>query len=89
MTKEEKVDKILDELQEEFEKVNLPMMDKLTLFAKVQNAIHICVEPKTGHWIESHIPESVLVECSECGFSCGASSFNYCPMCGARMEVEE
>lgn len=46
MTKEQKVDKILDELQEEFEKVNLPMMDKLTLFAKVQNAIHICAELK-------------------------------------------
>lgn len=41
---------------------------------------------KVGKWIESHIPESVLVECSECGFSCGASSFNYCPMCRAKME---
>lgn len=41
---------------------------------------------KVGKWIESHIPESVLVECSECGFSCGARSFNYCPMCGANME---
>ena len=46
-------------------------------------------EPKTGHWIPSHIPESILDECSECGFSCGAFTFNYCPNCGARMESEE
>ena len=45
---------------------------------------------KVGKWIESHIPESALVECSECGFSCGAYSFKYCPMCRAKMEgVEE
>jgi hypothetical protein len=42
-------------------------------------------EPKTGHWIPSHIPESILDECSECGFSCGSSTFNYCPMCGVKM----
>jgi hypothetical protein len=42
-------------------------------------------KPKTGHWIPSHIPESILDECSECGFSCGAFTFNYCPNCGCRM----
>ena len=42
-------------------------------------------EPKTGHWISSHISGSILDECSECGFSCGAFTFNYCPNCGARM----
>ena len=42
-------------------------------------------KPKTGHWIPSHIPESILDECSECGFSCGAFTFNYCPNCGAKM----
>jgi len=42
-------------------------------------------EPKTGHWMPSHIPESILDECSECGFSCGAFTFNYCPNCGAKM----
>ena len=46
-------------------------------------------EQKTGHWIPSHIPESILDECSECGFSCGAFTFNYCPNCGAKMEVDE
>jgi hypothetical protein len=47
------------------------------------------VEPKTGHWIPSHIPESILDECSECGFSCGAFTFNYCPNCGAKMDLDE
>jgi len=47
-------------------------------------------QSKTGRWITSHIPESVLCECSACGFTCGAYSFNYCPNCGAKMqEVEE
>lgn len=46
-------------------------------------------QPKTGHWIPSHIPESILDECSECGFSCGAFTFNYCPNCGARMAESE
>jgi hypothetical protein len=43
------------------------------------------VTPQTGHWIPSHVPESILDECSECGFSCGAFTFNYCPNCGAKM----
>lgn len=46
-------------------------------------------EPKTGHWIPSHIPESILDECSECGFSCGAFTFEYCPNCGAKMIDEQ
>lgn len=46
-------------------------------------------QQKVGRWITSHIPESVLCECSECGFTCGAYSFNYCPDCGCKMEVEE
>ena len=36
-------------------------------------------------WIESSIPESTLCECSACGFSAGAHSFNYCPECGTKM----
>lgn len=46
-------------------------------------------EPSKGHWIKSHIPESVLAECSECGFSCGAFSYNFCPNCGADMNIKE
>ena len=47
------------------------------------------VEPKTGHWIPSHIQGSILDECSECGVSCGAFTFKFCPMCGAKMVKED
>ena len=43
-------------------------------------------EKKTGHWIPSHVQGSILDECSECGFSCGAFTFKFCPMCGAKMQ---
>lgn len=39
-----------------------------------------------GQWIDNGIPESILCGCSVCGFTCGASSFFYCPNCGARMD---
>lgn len=39
-----------------------------------------------GHWIDGFIPDSMLCGCSECGFTCGAYSFLYCPSCGAKMD---
>ena len=39
-----------------------------------------------GKWIVSHIPDSMLWECDQCGFDCGAHSFNFCPKCGAKMD---
>ena len=39
-----------------------------------------------GHWIDGFIPDSMLCGCSECGFTCGAHSFLYCPSCGAKMD---
>lgn len=42
-----------------------------------------------GKWITSHVPESMLWECNQCGYDCGAHSFNYCPMCGADMREGE
>lgn len=42
-----------------------------------------------GEWIGNGIPESVLSGCSVCGYSCGSSSFNYCPNCGADMRGEK
>lgn len=39
-----------------------------------------------GKWVSNGIPESILSACSVCGFPCGASTFNYCPQCGAMMD---
>lgn len=39
-----------------------------------------------GRWIDNGIPDSILSGCSVCGFTCGASSFLYCPNCGAMMD---
>lgn len=44
------------------------------------------VEVVHGRWVDNGIPESILSGCSVCGFSCGASTFNYCPNCGAKMD---
>ena len=38
-----------------------------------------------GKWGDNGIPGSMLCGCSECGFTCGAHSFNFCPNCGADM----
>ena len=39
-----------------------------------------------GRWIDNGIPDSILNGCSVCGFTCGSSSFSYCPNCGAKMD---
>ena len=44
------------------------------------------VEVVHGRWGYNGIPESMLSKCSVCGYSCGASTFNYCPNCGAKMD---
>lgn len=48
-------------------------------------------KPKTGHWIEE---KSEVYKCSSCGgyaleWGGQLKMSNYCPNCGARMEVEE
>jgi hypothetical protein len=45
------------------------------------------VEVKHGEWVDNGIQDSMLSECSLCGFPCGAYTFNYCPNCGAKMSV--
>lgn len=42
-----------------------------------------------GQWVDNGIPGSMLSGCSECGFTCGAYSFNYCPHCGAKMDFSD
>ena len=39
-----------------------------------------------GQWVDNGIPDSILNGCSVCGFTCGSSSFFYCPKCGAWMD---
>ena len=41
-----------------------------------------------GRWGNNGIPASMLCGCSVCGFTCGASSFFYCPNCGSKMDGE-
>ena len=40
MMSEEIADKIIDEIQKVFEESNVPIMERLTLFAKIQNIIY-------------------------------------------------
>jgi len=40
-----------------------------------------------GRWID--VEDSPLSTCSVCGFSLGSYTFNYCPNCGAKMEVQD
>lgn len=42
-----------------------------------------------GRWIDNGIPESMLSKCSVCGFGCGAYTFKFCPMCGAKMDAPD
>ena len=42
-----------------------------------------------GRWVDNGIPDSMLSGCSVCGFTCGSSSFFYCPNCGAKMDESD
>ena len=44
-------------------------------------------EPKTGHWVFDEVLDRHYY-CSECK-SMGVDYWDYCPNCGAKMEVEE
>ena len=46
---------------------------------------------KTGKWKEEHLITKDLVYCSECGFGKMLDElrpYNYCPNCGARMDID-
>lgn len=64
-----------------------PVMRVSRLFDKLQKVPAADVAPVVhGRWISNGIPVSILSGCSVCGFTCGASSFFYCPNCGAKMD---
>lgn len=65
---------------------NATMADVRRLLADIPAADVAPV--RHGHWIDGFIPDSMLCGCSECGFTCGAHSFLYCPSCGAKMDGE-
>lgn len=39
-------------------------------------------------WGPSDVPNSMLSKCSNCGFDTAATSFRFCPMCGAEIKQE-
>ena len=42
-----------------------------------------------GRWVKpTRVPDSMLSECSVCGFDTGAYTFNFCPNCGTDMMEE-
>ena len=49
-------------------------------------------ESRKGKWIE-HNPHKwglgIVFECSECGEEVNCETCNYCPNCGAKMEVSD
>ena len=87
MNREKQIDKIIDDIEKEFEKVDIPVMEKLTLFSKVQNAIYkwsdLVQKPKTGRWIKTIDEDgSEYWFCSKC--RCGSDkATNFCPECGS------
>jgi len=72
------VEKIIDEIEQEFEKVDIPIMDKLTLFAKVQNSLYRCAELRKAS-----------EEAYNKGYADGVKSVNICPHCGEYIGEEE
>ena len=56
----------------------------------VENAPSVAPETKTGHWIRQTDDYHDYYECEHCGIAVGLDDIrNYCPNCGATMEVDE
>lgn len=55
----------------------------------VEDALTVQPQPKTGHWTHdgSHWKNRFI--CSECNYKLFDEPTNYCPNCGANMEVEK
>ncbi len=61
--------------------------DYAAAFAEIRKLPAADITPVVhGKWVDNGIPDSILNGCSVCGFTCGSSSFFYCPKCGARMD---
>ena len=81
---------LMDKADSEYSEALLMAMDLLQSEDLLsETPIADVAEVKHGKWIDNKIPNSILCKCSECGFSCGAYTFNYCPNCGAKMDGKE
>ena len=75
--------------------INNPIEDGFRDSIEILSRIHMLptsdVRPVVrGRWVDNGIPESILSGCSVCGYTCGSSSMNFCPNCGADMrEVDD
>ena len=60
------------------------------LLDKIENIPAADVRPVVrGRWVKpTRVPDSMLSECSVCGFDTGAYTFNFCPNCGTDMMEE-
>ena len=61
--------------------------DYAAAFAEIRKLPAADVAPVVhGQWVDNGIPDSILSGCPVCGFTCGSSSFFYCPNCGAKKD---
>ena len=62
---------------------------KLLMGLLEQQPSEDCEERKRGEWNITHILDNFAVECSNCGYQYGNTSFYFCPICGADMRGEK
>ena len=56
----------------------------------IEMAIEALKERKTGKWVRQTDDYHDYYECENCGIAVGLDDVkNYCPKCGAKMEVED
>lgn len=66
------------------------------IISAIEDAPKACVEKvKHGEWIDNGdrdsngVAKPFAISCSVCGSSAGTSWMNYCPNCGAKMDLKE
>lgn len=52
---------------------------------KIAELPSIQPKPPTGHWITE---DRLYPKCDQCGWEYGSDMTNFCPNCGAKMEIE-
>ena len=83
-TDKEKLDKFDPEENEENNCANNREIshDSQTIIQEDENE-------ELGEWIITNILGHFAVECSNCGFPDGSSSYKFCPMCGERKRIKK